>query len=68
VDRSAGSDRVEQVGCDDVAGVEHHVGVLDVVPHVGRELREIPTQVGVGQDEDAERADPRIMSDAKRRL
>jgi hypothetical protein len=39
-----------------------------VVPHVGRELREIPTQVGVGQDEDAERADPRIMSDAKRRL
>jgi hypothetical protein len=38
------------------------------VPHVGRELREVPTQVGVGQDEDAERADPRIMPDAKRRL
>jgi hypothetical protein len=44
------------------------MGVLDVVPHVGRELREVATQVGVGEDEDAERADPRIMSDVNRRL
>jgi hypothetical protein len=44
------------------------VSVLDVVPHVGRQLREVPTQVGVGDDEDAERADPRIMSDADTRL
>jgi hypothetical protein len=48
--------------------VEHNVGVLDVVPHVSRELREVPTQVGVGEDEDAERADPRMMSDADPRL
>jgi hypothetical protein len=67
VDRPAGPERVEQVGGDDVAGVEHHVGVLDVVPHVGRQLREIPTHVGVGEDEDAERADPRIMSDPQAR-
>jgi hypothetical protein len=48
--------------------VEHHVGALDVIPHVGRELREVATHVGVGEDEDAERADPRMMPDAKRRL
>jgi hypothetical protein len=48
--------------------VEHHVGVLDVVPHVGGELREVATQMGVGEDEDAELADPRIMSDANPRL
>jgi hypothetical protein len=68
MDRSAGPERVEQVTGDDVAGVEHHVGVLDVVPHDGRELREVATQVGVGEDEDAERADPRIMSDPDPRL
>jgi hypothetical protein len=32
--------------------VEHHVGVLHVVPHVGRELREVVAEVGVGEDED----------------
>ena len=48
--------------------MEDHVGVLDVVPHVGGELREVATQVGVGEDEDAEGADPRIMADANSRL
>jgi hypothetical protein len=68
MDRSAGPERVEQVAGDDVAGVEDHVGVLDVVPHVGRKLREVATQMGVGEDEDAERADPRIIADANSRL
>lgn len=70
-DRMGGSacpERVEQVAGDDVAGVEDNVGVLQVVPHVGRELREVATQVGVGEDEDADRADPRIMADANSRL
>ena len=63
-DRMEGSacpERVEQVAGDNVAGVEDNVGVLHVVPNVGRELREVATQVGVGEDEDAERADPLIM-------
>jgi hypothetical protein len=64
---SACAERVEQVAGDDVAGVEDNVGVLHVVPHVGRELREVATQVGVGEDEDAERADPPIMADANSR-
>jgi hypothetical protein len=48
--------------------VEDHVGVLDVVPHVGREVREVATQVGVGEDEDAEGADPLIMPRTAPRL
>ena len=43
MDRPAGPERVEQVPGDDVARVEDHVGVLDVVPHVGRKLREVAT-------------------------
>ena len=54
-------ERLEQVGGDDVAGMEDHVGVLDVLPHVGRQLREVGTEVGVGEDEDAKRRDARIM-------
>lgn len=61
MDGSACLEHVEQVAGDDVAGVEDNVGVLHVVPNVGRELREVATQVGVGEDEDAERADPLIM-------
>ena len=61
MDRSAGPERVEQVTGDDVAGMEDHVGILDVLPHVGRQLREVGPEVGVGEDEDAERRDARIM-------
>jgi hypothetical protein len=68
VDRSLPPEGVEQVSGDEVAGVEDHVGVLHVVPDVGGELGEVAAQVGVGQYEDAERADPRIMSDADARL
>ena len=54
MDRSARPERVEQVAGDDIAGVEDHVGVLHVFPHVGRELREVAAQVRVGEDEDVE--------------
>jgi hypothetical protein len=64
VHRSATPERGEQVTGDDVAGVEDHVSVLHVVPHVAREFREIAPKVGVGEDEGAEWADPRIMSDS----
>jgi hypothetical protein len=67
--RPPGPEGGEQVTGDDVAGVEDHVGVLQVVPHVARELREVAPEVGVGEDEDTERtADSRIMSDSDPRL
>jgi hypothetical protein len=68
VDRSPPPERVEQVAGDDIARVEHHVDVLHVVPHVGRELREVAAQVRVGEDEDTERADPLIMPRTTPRL
>ena len=52
VDGAPGPERVEQVARHHVTGVEHHVGVVHVVPHVGRELREVVAEVGVGEDED----------------
>jgi hypothetical protein len=68
VDRSPPPERVEQVAGDDIARVEHHVDVLHVVPHVGRELGQVAAQVRVGEDEDADRADAPIMPRTMPRL
>jgi len=54
VDGPPGAEGVEQVGGDDVAGVEHDVGGLDGVPHRGGELAEVGAEVGVGEDEHAD--------------
>jgi len=53
---------VEQVSGDDIARVQHDVGIVDVVPHRGGELREVLAQVGVGEHQDTEiGSDPSIM-------
>ena len=47
--------RVEQVGGHHVAGVEDGVARLDVVPYLGRQRSQVAAQVGVGEDEQAQR-------------
>ena len=45
---------VQQVAGHHIAGMQHGVAGLDLVPHLGRQARQVGAQVRVGEDEEAQ--------------